>query len=156
MHRLLTLSASCIFIVACSTTRIHQPAFSERQDLVELARMQIGDKYRYGGNGPNHFDCSGLVEYVYNAQEIPLQGSASMLSRVGPNIHRERAQPGDLIFYKKNGRVFHVSIISEVHKSHLWVVHSTSSRGVIEEEILSSSYWKPVIHKIISLDALIK
>ena len=123
-----------------------------RENIVSFAKQQIGDSYQYGAKGPNSFDCSGLVHYVFRSENIITSGSAASLSNLGKGIKKEDAQKGDLVFYKKGGDIFHVSIISETVSGEIWVVHSTTSRGVIEEDILSSSYWKPKIYKIISLD----
>ena len=123
-----------------------------RENIVSFAKQQIGDSYRYGAKGPNSFDCSGLVHYVFRSENIITSGSAASLSSQGKGINKENARAGDLVFYKKGSDVFHVSIISETIRGEIWVVHSTTSRGVIEEDILSSSYWKPKIYKIISLD----
>ena len=76
------------------------------------------------------------------------------MSLLGKAIDIEDARSGDLIFYKKNGRVFHVSIISEGSGAELRVIHSTTSRGVIEEDILASPYWSDKMYKIISLTSL--
>jgi len=54
---------------------------------------------------------------------------------------------------KNEGRVFHVSLVSRVKSDEIWVVHSTTSRGVIEENIMASRYWRPLIHKTVSLNS---
>lgn len=38
---------------------------SEGQQIVSIARAQLGDPYRFGADGPSSFDCSGLVIYAY-------------------------------------------------------------------------------------------
>ena len=38
---------------------------SEGQQIVSIARAQLGDPYRFGATGPSSFDCSGLVIYAY-------------------------------------------------------------------------------------------
>ena len=126
----------------------------QRLQIVKTARDQIGSKYQYSAKGPKTFDCSGLVTYVYNKESIHISGSASNMYSKGRVIPLQRARPGDLIFYKKGGRIFHVSIISRKEEDKLWVVHSTSSRGVIEEEVLASVYWRPMIYKTVTLSSL--
>jgi len=48
--------------------------------------------------------------------------------------------------------VFHVGIISKRNKGQLWMIHSSSSKGVVEEEILSNSYWRPKLNIIKRID----
>lgn len=152
-----------LLVSSCQTTKEYYASPQEynetqatslpswRSEVVAFAKQQLGDKYKYGAKGPNSFDCSGLVNYVYQEKGINISGPSKHLANQGNKINIEHAAPGDLIFFKKNGTIFHVSIISEVIGEKIWVVHSTTSRGVIEEEISSSTYWLPMLDKIISL-----
>ena len=126
-----------------------------RSNIVSSSENQIGDAYKYASSGPNSYDCSGLVKYVFGENGISIAGSSKSMSRLGPSIDLKEAQPGDLIFFAKKGKVFHVSIITSNTSNELVVVHSTSSRGVVQQEILSSSYWQPKMYKIISLESLL-
>jgi cell wall-associated NlpC family hydrolase len=38
---------------------------TEAQQIVQIAKWQVGDPWRYGATGPSSFDCSGLVIYSY-------------------------------------------------------------------------------------------
>lgn len=142
---------------SCSSSRYSGGTTSnlsnQRSEIVRTARKQIGDKYKYSAKGPNNFDCSGLVSYVYNNEGVSINGSASSMYSKGKSIPLQKASPGDLVFYKKGGRIFHVSIVSRTEKGKLWVIHSTSSRGVIEEDVLASLYWKPMIYKTVTLSS---
>lgn len=48
-----------------------------RQEIVELAMQQQGKPYVWGASGPNSFDCSGLVQYVYSSLGISCPRSTS-------------------------------------------------------------------------------
>lgn len=39
---------------------------TEADQIVRVAKRQLGDPYRYGAEGPGSFDCSGLVIYSYS------------------------------------------------------------------------------------------
>ena len=147
----LTLFYSCSSSIYNDSTTSY--ISSQRSQIVKTARKQIGDRYKYSAKGPNSFDCSGLVSYVYNKERVQVNGSAANMYSKGTTIPLHKASPGDLIFYKKDGRIFHVSIISRKEKGKLWVVHSTTSRGVIEEDVLASLYWKPMIYKTVTLSS---
>ena len=41
------------------------PATSTALQAVDIARAQTGKPYVWGGKGPDVFDCSGLMQYVY-------------------------------------------------------------------------------------------
>lgn len=40
---------------------------TEAQQIIQIAKAQIGDPWRYGATGPYAFDCSGLVIYAFKA-----------------------------------------------------------------------------------------
>lgn len=127
----------------------------ERQDLAKEALTKLGAKYKYGATGPR-YDCSGLVNSVYSRHGYQLPRSSSAISSVAKSTNIGAAQPGDLIFFEKGGKVFHVSIIVDTAGDRLVVVHATTSRGVIQEDVLKSSYWRDKIYKVISLNDLPK
>ena len=81
-----------------------------RSKVIEVAKDQIGDRYVAGSSGPNAFDCSGLVRYVYKqatGRELP-HHSRAQYGKV-ERISRDDAQPGDLVFFFRNG-AHHVGI----------------------------------------------
>ncbi len=127
---------------------------ASRDRVVNTARKELGDPYKYAANGPETWDCSGLTQHSYGKAGINIARSSNDISKMAGAIKLKQAKKGDLIFFKKDGRVFHVSIITENSEDHLWVVHSTTSRGVIEEDVLKSPYWEKKIYKVISLEAL--
>lgn len=71
-----------------------------RQAIRVDALAQVGKPYRYGGRGPDGFDCSGLVNYVYGRAGIKLPRSTRELYRSGESIDRDEARSGDLLFYR--------------------------------------------------------
>ncbi|NJB86634.1 cell wall-associated NlpC family hydrolase [Lewinella marina] len=122
-----------------------------RNSLVSHAEQYLGLRYKYGGNTPGEgFDCSGFVKYLYNDEGISIHRVSRDQARQGKEIDPEEAQPGDLVFFRRgpNQPVFHVSMIVEAGPEELWVIHPTTSRGVIRENILASSYWRPKISAV--------
>ncbi len=118
-----------------------------RRDVVQYARQFKGSKYKYAGKGPKVFDCSGFTGYVMKKFNVPLSGSSNGQSVQGGAVSLNDVKPGDLVFFRKSnrGEVFHVALVVSNDQSGINVLHSTSSRGVIEENISSSSYWSPKI-----------
>jgi cell wall-associated NlpC family hydrolase len=112
-----------------------------RLTVITLAREQVGKKYQRSSKGPKTFDCSGLVHYVFNRMEMPMAASAMDQCNSGKKIELDEAQDGDLIFFGGKDNITHVGIITVNKKNQLMMVHSSSSRGVIEENVLESDYW---------------
>lgn len=116
-----------------------------RSSLTSYAHKFKGTKYVYGGGTPKGFDCSGLTHYVFDKFDVTIPRGSYNQAKVGKKISLSRAKPGDLIFFGKRGKVSHVAMVVRNTKSGIEVIHSTSSRGVIVENVSKSSYWKPRI-----------
>jgi cell wall-associated NlpC family hydrolase len=60
---------------------------------------QLGKPYVWGAAGPDSFDCSGLMEYAWQAAGVSLPHSSSAQYDVGTHVSESELQPGDLVFY---------------------------------------------------------
>ncbi len=65
----------------------------------DAARALLGVPYRYGGQDPSGFDCSGLVWYVYRQLGVSLPRRALDQRRVVAPVGRDELRPGDLVFF---------------------------------------------------------
>jgi cell wall-associated NlpC family hydrolase len=119
-----------------------------RSKVVDKALTYQGINYVYGGKTPKGFDCSGFTAYVFNQLGLSVKGASYHQATQGTRKSIKNAKPGDLVFFETKGKVVHVSIVVDKSDDELWVVHSTSSRGVVKDEILHSSYWKPRISSV--------
>ncbi len=96
---------------------------------LDAARSKIGAQYVWGGNGPNGFDCSGLVKWAYKQAGIDLPRTSFEQSHVGKPVAFQDLQPGDLIIqnggghvamYAGDGQILHAPQAGEpVEYSHL-------------------------------------
>lgn len=76
-------------------------------DVVAYARTQLGDPYVWGAEGPDKFDCSGLVQYVYQHFGIHTPRTTYQMTASGSplkRITRADLTAGDLIFSNWGGR----------------------------------------------------
>jgi cell wall-associated NlpC family hydrolase len=84
-----------------------------RDSIVALARAQIGKRYRFGGESPEHgFDCSGLVHYVMAALHVDLPRTAHDQAHVGASLPQDPEQllPGDLVTFGTKRTISHIAI----------------------------------------------
>ncbi len=125
------------------TVKKAKPQYATLRDAVILeARKYLGTPYKYGGKKPSQgLDCSGLVSYVYGKQGLQATGASHHLAKQGIAKSRSRLEPGDLVFFGKNGKISHVSVVHSRKGGSLYVIHSTSSSGVKIDEINASPYW---------------
>lgn len=75
-------------------------------DIVAETKKHLGKPYVFGAEGPNTFDCSGLVQYVLGKFGISVPRLSSQQVKVGIPIKKDVAamQPGDLVFSSWDGR----------------------------------------------------
>lgn len=115
---------------------------SIRHQLVNAADKYKGIPYRYGGKHPDGFDCSGFITYIYKKAGYNIYGNSRTQSTLGKQIPISKAKAGDLIFFGNSSKIVHVAIVSKQDAHTLEVIHSTSSRGVVRENIKHSTYWQ--------------
>lgn len=111
-------------------TRIHYnlPANSKSDLIVGVAYSLIGKAYGSGGSGPDVFDCSGLVQYVYSSVGIYISRSSSTQLYDGRAVSVNDMMPGDIICWGNGGRITHTSIYVGSDK----MIHAANpSQGVI-------------------------
>lgn len=70
---------------------------SKADDAIGYAEQEIGKPYSYGAEGPNAFDCSGLVQWVFAHVGIKLPRTAAAQQDATTPVGTPR--PGDLVFY---------------------------------------------------------
>jgi cell wall-associated NlpC family hydrolase len=104
-----------------------------------LASRQIGVPYRYGGNSPSGFDCSGLVHYVYGKLGVDLPRKSREMAGVGQQVPVHALLPGDLVFFRVNKRgVSHVGIYIGNDK----FVHATKSGDPVRKDSIANPWWR--------------
>ena len=80
----------------------------QRAALAALA--QVGVPYRYGGQSPSGFDCSGLVHYAYLDAGVSTPRTTQQLWSAARTIEQDELQAGDLLFFRIDGKMSHVGI----------------------------------------------
>lgn len=154
MHALrfsILFSGLFLLLAACSPTKKttkpgEMPTGSQsqlRQKIVTSARQQIGTTYKYAGKTPKTgFDCSGFTSYIFDRHNVRISPASSKQAFEGHPIALEKVQPGDLVFFGEGKKVSHVALVARRTRDGIICIHSTTSRGVIEENVSQSTYWK--------------
>ncbi len=82
-----------------------------RNKIVEYAQRFLGNPYVWGGTSlTNGADCSGFTQSVFRDNGISIPRTSRTQALGGRRISIDEMQPGDLIFYAKNGTINHVGI----------------------------------------------
>jgi murein DD-endopeptidase len=105
----------------------------------EIALTMVGKPYRYGGNTPGGFDCSGLVHYSYGRAGVNVPRSTKTQMRQSRPIPLNNLRRGDLLFFDQEGKKSsHVAIYVGSDR----FVHAPSSGKRVYVGDLQSRYWR--------------
>ena len=138
-----TLLAGLLFLLAaCAPFQREVPAGRAADPglaLLQAAESRIGAPYRYGGAGPEAFDCSGLVAYAYQQVGISVPRTAAQQFAVATPVARRDLRPGDLVFFRLSGReVGHVGIYAGDDR----FVHAPQSGGSVRIGSLEDEWYR--------------
>jgi cell wall-associated NlpC family hydrolase len=143
--RLYSFRCLCLtlLLAACATTApppVPARASDEQANrAAQVARGMLGKPYRYAGNTPAGFDCSGLVNYSYAKVGLPLARSTRGLHEQTSLVHARNLRAGDLVFFDQEGKkLSHVGI----YLNDGSFVHAPSSGGRVRIDRLEDDYWR--------------
>lgn len=107
------------------------------QQIASYAQKYLGYPYVYGGSGPNNFDCSGFVQYIYKQFGVSINRTATAQMNNGYSVSKDNLQPGDLVFFYGDGGIGHVGMYIGGGR---FIHASNSSTGVIITDLSSQWY----------------
>jgi len=67
--------------------------------VIQAALSRIGSPYSWGAEGPNAFDCSGLVKWAFQQAGVSLPHSSQAQAAGGLPVDLSQMQPGDVVSY---------------------------------------------------------
>ncbi|MEM7401940.1 MAG: C40 family peptidase [Pseudomonadota bacterium] len=152
IFRISLLIIASVFIFACSHTpqdiepqnveEYSEPVvpLKKGQKIADLARAMLGSPYKYGGDSPSGFDCSGLVFYTHGELGIRTPRTSLQQFNTAKAITTTQLSSGDLVFFKLNKQdVSHVGIYIGQGR----FVHAPKSGKRVSVNYLNDEYWKP-------------
>lgn len=107
--------------------------------LGDLIDQEMGKPYQWGAEGPDSYDCSGLVYSIYGRLGISLPRVARDQAKVGTPVAKEDMEYGDLVFFARDGKnVNHVGI----YVGDGMFVHAPQTGDVVKTTTLLSGYYE--------------
>lgn len=98
--------------------------------LIGFARSQLGEPYRWGGTGPDAWDCSGLTQAAAASVGVELPRVAAAQQGAGAPVPGGLADalPGDFVFY--GFPAYHCAIYLGGRR----IIHAPYTGTVVREE----------------------
>jgi cell wall-associated NlpC family hydrolase len=130
-------AAACVSAPPVRPVRGYTPDVGDK--AAGTALTMIGKPYRYRGESPSGFDCSGLVRYSYLVAGIDVPHGTKSLMSVTRTVSRSSIRKGDLFFFLQQGKRYsHVGI----YVGNERFVHSPSTGKTVRTDSLADPYWK--------------
>ena len=133
VNQLIAPKDNKVFYYTLTSTKEMSVSNSIGNAMIEFASQFLGNPYVWGGTSlTNGTDCSGFVRGIYSQFGYSLPRTSAAQSQVGMKIPVSEARTGDLIFYARDGVIYHVVMYIDNGR----VIHASSSTtGIITSGI---------------------
>jgi cell wall-associated NlpC family hydrolase len=80
--------------------------------LITLAKSKIGSTYKHAQAGPDTFDCSGFVYYIFKQSGVKIPRTSLKQSQIGKKLTKKELEVGDLLSFDTSlkGHINHSGI----------------------------------------------
>jgi cell wall-associated NlpC family hydrolase len=145
LTRSLSLSIILLALAGCASapTPPSAPMRAKASDTAasraaDVALSMLGKPYKYTGDTPAGFDCSGLVSYSYSRVGVDVSRDTRTLRTQASLVPVNDLRRGDLLFFDQEGKKYsHVGIFVGNGR----FVHAPSTGGQVRTDNLDAKYW---------------
>jgi cell wall-associated NlpC family hydrolase len=109
--------------------------------VLNRALDQVGDRWAFGGDGPDAWDCSGLTADAWDAADIALPHQSEAQQQAVKNVDLADAQPGD-IFWREGYTAIYLGTVG----NERLVVGARKSESAVVIHVVDSHDIKAVLH----------
>jgi len=146
MKKLFAVLFFTIALTSCGSSRqttVKKISKSKTERIINNAQGYAGTRYKFGGTTSSGMDCSGLIYVSFQKENIVLPRVSRDMAQKGQPVRDKNIEKGDLLFFKtnkKNNRINHVGLVTDVKNGEVYFIHATSSKGVLTSN-LNERYW---------------
>lgn len=142
--RNIALVGILLVLAACGSGPALQPLSQETSlghRAAVVALDQVGVPYRYGGNSPRGFDCSGLVHYAYLQAGVSIPRTTTQLWTAAEPVAVADLRAGDLLFFRIDGKMSHVGLYLGERR----FVHAPQSGRTVSVASLEAPFYRQAL-----------
>ena len=105
--------------------------------LIDWLKQQLGKPYVWAAEGPNSYDCSGLVQAAFKRYGVNLPRVSVDQATTGQAVSKSDIRPGDLVFSNwGRGKNTHVGIAV----SSTQIINAPKPGSTVKYQNLTSGY----------------
>lgn len=108
--------------------------------VIELAKTKVGCSYVWGAKGPDTFDCSGFVYWLYKQVGITIPTSTSSYTKGNHEVSLDEIQPGDIVHIYGTERANNVGHVALYIGNNQVIEAQSSKTGVVLNTLDKSRY----------------
>ena len=140
LHKFCFVALCAVFLIAAAPA-IAAPEDDPGVQVADLAQQYVGSRYVWGGTGPNGFDCTGFVMYVYGQFGVSMPHNEAGQLNSGTRVSADELQPGDVLVFANTYRagLSHVGI----YVGEGQFVHAVDEAHGVMVSNLWDAYWSP-------------
>jgi peptidoglycan DL-endopeptidase CwlO len=116
-----------------------------RSELLDFAKKFVNTPYKWGGNTPLGFDCSGFVQYVYSHFGVNLPRVSYQQAAYGARTTLANAKIGDLVAWDnsdRNAGADHIGFYAGVDdQGRPLVLNAPAPGGVVKIQPVWGNPW---------------
>ena len=130
-----------LLLQGCSSTGVTTDTALDgpRGKVVTAALSQIGTRYKYGAEAPGKaLDCSALTQHAYRVAGVRIPRVSTDQRKAATPVQPEKAQPGDLMFFRIRRGLHHVGIMVDDKR----FAHASTSKKQVRLSSINSDYWQ--------------
>lgn len=110
--------------------------------IIAFSKTKLGCKYKYAGSGPDVFDCSGFVMFVYGHFGVEMPHGSSSQYLLGRKVKRQDIRPGDLLFFNRSKGIGHAAMVTNVDSvGNVTFIHASTYRTGVKYDRLESEHY---------------
>lgn len=110
--------------------------------IIAFSKTKLGCKYKYAGSGPDVFDCSGFVMFVYGHFGVEMPHGSSSQYLLGRKVKRQDIRPGDLLFFNRSKGIGHAAMVTNVDSmGRVTFIHASTYRTGVKYDRLESEHY---------------